>query len=171
MYNYLRQMQAFIGKQFIYYGEIHDWDEFILYMILIPIFTIALRQVPRTFLVNTRYMWAYIMIERKILYGYDFINNRNDAEALYGNNAIASFLMFYIESCSMIVPFVIDGFIKRTMSIREALDYFWYHLKDYEYACLTLIIIQKYVIGAPIRISMPILPLEDILAHKVIYGW
>ena len=53
-FNYVRHMNLFVGKQLLYFGYMKDWEELLIWIVLVPIFTIAFRKVPRKFFVMTR---------------------------------------------------------------------------------------------------------------------
>jgi hypothetical protein len=38
-FNYMRQLVPFVAKQLLYFGRMRDWDEFLVYLVLVPIVT------------------------------------------------------------------------------------------------------------------------------------
>lgn len=125
---------------------------------------------PREYFLKSRYLWAWLLIERKQLDAFDFITNRNDAETIYENNFIMSICLFVVLSCDILIPRNLEGYMwgsKKVISFSANINW----LRDYIVSFFALLVIQRYWFGADIRLTLPIFPIQDIWEHKGLRGW
>lgn len=141
-----------------------DWDEFIGYLVLVPLVTYALANVPREYFLRSRYLWAWLLIERKQLDAFDFITNRNDAETIYENNFIMSIILFLVLSCDILIPRNLEGYLYGSSKlVTLKANVIW--LRDYIVSFFALLVIQRYWFGCDIRLTLPVFPLWAIGDH------
>ena len=80
-------------------------------MIFVTCLTIFLQHVPLKQFRKVRYVWAWLLMEYYTKHASDLIENRNDLEALYGQNIICFFVFMYLETNSMLTAKILEGLL------------------------------------------------------------
>ena len=71
--------------------------------------TVVVSFMPRSWLQQTRWVWVYLQLERKLKYASEFIENRNDLASMYDWNPVSTFTMLYIETNSMLTAAILEN--------------------------------------------------------------